>query len=183
MFERKVISIWKVIFKVLYILTHAEYEASDKLIKRFKSKFNDSEFLKEIGFVEYISLLLCWTYTILHKQVASRPLTSVHLPFPPCFNNLLSCTFVICFPNPVNNCVEYVKIFIFPNNSVFQWIITKFKTILKFYWLNSNYLHKKNYKTLRIIKKKQYLLIRQRPPLTKQYKYQQTMVYIYMKSA
>lgn len=105
MFERKVISIWKVILKVLYILTHAEYEASDKLIKRFKSKFNDSEFLKEIGFVEYISLLLCWTYTVLHKQVASRPLTSVHLPFPPCFNNLLSCTFVICFPNPVNNCV------------------------------------------------------------------------------
>lgn len=133
MFERKVISIWKVILKVQYILTHAEYEASDKLIKRFKSKFNDSEFLKEIGFVEYISLLLCWTYTVLHKQVASRPLTSVHLPFPPCFNNLLSCTFVICFPNPVNNCVEYVKIFIFPNNSVFQWIVTKFKTILKFY--------------------------------------------------
>lgn len=157
----------------------SKYLSLDKLIKRFISKFNDSEFLKEIGFVEYISLLLCWTYTILHKQVASRPLTSVHLPFPPCFNNLLSCTFVICFPNPVNNCVEYVKIFIFPNNSVFQWIITKFKTILKFYWLNSNYLHKKNYKTFRIIKKKQYLLIRQRPPLTKQYKYQQTMVYIW----
>lgn len=131
----------------------SKYLSSDKLIKRFKSKFNNSEFLKEIGFVEYISLLLCWTYTILPKQVASRPLTSVHLPFPPCFNNLLSCTFVICFPNPVNNCVEYVKIFIFPNNSVFQWIITKFKTILKFYWLNSNYLHKKNYKTFRFIKK------------------------------
>lgn len=28
MFERKVISIWKVILKVLYILTHAEYEAN-----------------------------------------------------------------------------------------------------------------------------------------------------------
>lgn len=111
--------------------------------------------------------------------MASRPLTSVHLPFPSWINNLLSCTFVICFQNPVNNCVEYVKIFIFPNNSVFQWIITKFKTILKIYWLNSNYLHKIFFKKHSFHQKKQNLLITQRPSLTKQYKYQQTMVYIY----